>query len=217
MTNVLLSWGIPMWLGSLRTGSQSPEYRARIQALQREVCKAIAKLFHSAAPAPAEPEAPAPPLAPAPEQPAAAPPSAWERLLAAFDENKAALDASRTALDEIKQALVALRQEEQAERESLEQRLREQQQQIADQKTWLTSLDQRVAALGQRHHEPTLSATHLADLKAIFCDLEQSTGRAKAQLEAELITLFMVEATAAIPDAFWPEVLAWYAWSAWRP
>jgi hypothetical protein len=101
-----------MWLGSLRTGSQPPEYRIRIQALQREVCKAIAQLFHSIEPAPAAPEMPATPIAPLSTQPDAPPRSAWERLLTAIDE-------SRAALDETKRALVALRQEEQEERARL--------------------------------------------------------------------------------------------------
>ena len=115
-----------------------------------------------------------------------------------------------------RQALVALREEEQAERAQLEKRLLEQEQRVADLKEWFTSLDRQVALLGQRQQEPTLSATHLSDLKAIFRDLEQAIKRTQAQAEAELTTLFKVEAITAIPDAFWPEVLAWYAWSATR-
>ena len=199
IANVLLTWGVALWLGSLRTGRRSPEYQARIASLQRKVGRAIAQKFHSAAPAPEESETPR--LAPSSIQ-SDAPRSAWERLYA--------------ALDETKQALVALREEEQAERARLEQRLLEQEQRVADLKEWFTSLDRQVAILGQRQQEPTLSATHLSDLKAIFRDLEQATKRTQAQAEAELTALFKVEAITAIPDAFWPEVLAWYAWSATR-
>ena len=202
ITNVLLTWGVSLWLGSLRIGRRTPEYQARIEALQREVSRAAAKQFSRAAPTPEESEAPATHLAPSSIQPDVAPRSAWDRLLA--------------ALDETKQALVALREEEQAERARLEQRLLEQEQRVADLKEWFTSLDRQVAILGQRQQEPTLSATHLSDLKAIFRDLEQATKRTQAQAEAELSTLFKVEAVTAIPDTFWPEVLAWYAWSATR-
>lgn len=73
-----------------------------------------------------------------------------------------------------------------------------------------------MAILGQRPQEPALSATHLSDLKAILRDLEQAAKRAQTQAETELTTLFKVEAISAIPDALWPEVLAWYAWSATR-
>lgn len=201
IANVLLTWGVALWLGSLRTGRRSPEYQARIASLQRKVGRAIAQRFHSAEPTPEEPEMPTH-IVPPPIQPDTAQRSAWERLYA--------------ALDETKQALVALREEEQAERARLEQRLLEQEQRVADLKEWFTSLDRQVAILGQRQHEPTLSATHLSDLKAIFRDLEQATKRTQAQAEAELTTLFKVEAITAIPDTFWPEVLAWYAWSATR-
>jgi len=144
------------------------------------------------------------------EEPGVPPHSAWQRIYHALDE-------ARAALDETKQALVALQQEEQAERERLERRLLEQEQHIADLKEWFISLDRRVATLGQHQQEPTLSATHLADLKVIFRDLEQGARRSPAELEEELISLFKVEAITAIPDEFWPEVLAWYAWSARRP
>jgi hypothetical protein len=55
--NVLLSWGIPLWLGGIRLGGRPPAYRRRVQLLQREVGAVLARRFAGVAvPAPA-PEA----------------------------------------------------------------------------------------------------------------------------------------------------------------
>jgi len=43
--NVLLSWGIPIWLGGIRLGGRSPLYRRRVEILQREVNTALARRF----------------------------------------------------------------------------------------------------------------------------------------------------------------------------
>ena len=43
--NVLLSWGIPMWLGSIQLGGRPPAYRRRVEMLQRDVNAALARLF----------------------------------------------------------------------------------------------------------------------------------------------------------------------------
>ena len=96
----------------------------------------------------------------------------------------------------------------------VKQRVLEQQQQVGGQKAWLLSLDRQVASLGQL--EPGLSATHLADLLSILRLLERESKRPQAQWEAELTSLFRVKAIATIPDAFWLEVLTWYARSARR-
>lgn len=193
--DVLVIDAIPAWLAGIQVSRLAPEKRALAYELQEKARATILSQFPQS-------DTSATAHASAPEQPEAPARSAWDRLLA--------------ALDETKQALVALREEEQAERARLEQRLLEQERRVADLKEWFTSLDRQVALLGQRQQEPTLSATHLSDLKAIFRDLEQATKRTQAQAEAELSTLFKVEAVTAIPDTFWPEVLAWYAWSATR-
>lgn len=64
---------------------------------------------------------------------------------------------------------------------------------------------------------PVLSASHLADLMALFRSLEQATGRTRAQFAHELSETFRVAAINVIPDELWPDVLDWYCWRTQQP
>ncbi|HEU5198354.1 MAG TPA: phage antirepressor N-terminal domain-containing protein [Ktedonobacterales bacterium] len=56
--NVLLSWGIPLWIASIKPGWRSPEYQERLLIIQQNVGAALARMFFQP-PAAAEP-APSP-------------------------------------------------------------------------------------------------------------------------------------------------------------
>jgi hypothetical protein len=43
--NVLLSWGIPLWIATIKPGWQSPEYQERLLVIQQSVGTALARLF----------------------------------------------------------------------------------------------------------------------------------------------------------------------------
>jgi hypothetical protein len=43
--NVLVSWGIPLWLNGIRSGRRSPEQRKRLFIMRREANAALARLF----------------------------------------------------------------------------------------------------------------------------------------------------------------------------
>lgn len=58
MVNVLVSWGIPLWLNGIRSGRRSPEQRKRLFIMRREANAALARMFFQP-PAAAEP-APSP-------------------------------------------------------------------------------------------------------------------------------------------------------------
>ncbi|HEY7348641.1 MAG TPA: phage antirepressor N-terminal domain-containing protein [Ktedonobacterales bacterium] len=47
VVNVLLSWGVPLWLASIRAGGRSPAYRERLLTMQREVAAALCRQFFS--------------------------------------------------------------------------------------------------------------------------------------------------------------------------
>lgn len=47
VVNVLLSWGVPLWLASIRAGRRSPAYRERLLTMQREVAAALCRQFYS--------------------------------------------------------------------------------------------------------------------------------------------------------------------------
>ena len=52
--NVLVSWGIPLWLNGIRSGGRSPEQRKRLFIMRREANAALARMFFQP-PAAAEP------------------------------------------------------------------------------------------------------------------------------------------------------------------
>ena len=43
--NVLISWGIPLWLNGIRSGRRSPEERKRLFIMRREANAALARMF----------------------------------------------------------------------------------------------------------------------------------------------------------------------------
>jgi hypothetical protein len=43
--NILLSWGVPLWLASIRPGGRPPAYRKRLLAMQQEVGAALSRHF----------------------------------------------------------------------------------------------------------------------------------------------------------------------------
>src|SRR5579885_3868396 len=45
IVNVILAWGLPLWLNSIRAGRRSPLYRARLMVLKRQAAAALARRF----------------------------------------------------------------------------------------------------------------------------------------------------------------------------
>lgn len=45
VVNVLLSWGIPLWVANIQHKRQSPEYQERLLVIQQSVGAALARLF----------------------------------------------------------------------------------------------------------------------------------------------------------------------------
>lgn len=45
VVNVILAWGLPLWLNSIRAGRRSPVYRARLMVLKRRAAAALARCF----------------------------------------------------------------------------------------------------------------------------------------------------------------------------
>lgn len=85
VANVLIAWGIPLWLTGIRLASVKPKARPRLIAFQKDVIRALYRHFFS--PTTAIPE-PAPQLSP------------WEAVHAALDELERTLAADMRAVME---------------------------------------------------------------------------------------------------------------------
>lgn len=188
---VLMAEAIPPWVMGIQDKLIAPEKRLLVHNLKMEIVTTLYRHFLAgqAAQPMAEPQA-APLSPPSHGRSRAAADSSWDRLFDALHD--------------------------------IQQEARAQAGQIVEMREWLTSLDRRVGGTGQGSAAglgwiPLLSAAHLADARELLRSLEQSTGRAQAQLEQEMIETFGVSAMNAIPDEQWSDVLAWGLWRARQP
>ena len=94
VVNVILAWGLPLWLNSIRASRRSPVYRARLMILKRQAAAALARRFFS------------PPVSASagfalPEAQEARPRNGAERLLAAAIERLLLLEARVVSLEQM--------------------------------------------------------------------------------------------------------------------
>jgi hypothetical protein len=207
LVDALVAEAIRPWVMGVQINLIVPEKRPLINALKEHAYEALSHALLKPEPEQVVEPAPEPQMAPppriVPDEPSVAPGSPWDRLL----------DAQHISLE----ALHDLRQ--QAEQQ--ERNYRSMAGQIVVFEEWLMSLDRRVAAFqgsaAQSEPQPGLSAAHLVDMRTLFRLLEQTTGRAQAELTQELLEAFRVSAIDAIPDRLWSDVLTWCWWRAQQP
>ena len=97
--NVLVSWGIPLWLNGIRSGGRSPEERKRLFIMRREANAALARLFFQ------PPVAAEPAPYPMPKTVEALPPGPDPLL----EEFRRELERSRQELERLRRELNATR------------------------------------------------------------------------------------------------------------
>lgn len=205
LLDALVAEAIRPWVMGIQINLIASEKRQLISALKEQAYEMLSRALlkpeteQSTQPTP-EPQA-VPLPQPVPRVSSGVSDSPWNRLLEAQQ-------VSQEALRDIRR---------EAEQQAHTQRALGGRMVVVEE--WLMSLDRRVAAVGQGSaaeagQQPTLSTVHQADLRTLFRLLEETTGRAQAQLAQELLGTFRVAAIDTIPDEQWPDVLAWCWWRA---
>ena len=104
IVNVLLSWGIPLWVASIKPGWRSPEYQERLLIIQQNVGAALARLFFQ------PPAATEPASSPMPETVEALPPGPdplLEQYRREVERNRQDLQQYRRELNATRRLLAA--------------------------------------------------------------------------------------------------------------
>ncbi len=190
-TNIIVAWGLPLWLARIQPDKRPPLYRERLLVLQRDARAALSKEFFQN---PTEE-----PAAPKRKKPSAS-----------LEKSSSVLEALQ-GVDEAVHALQrAVAAEQQAQKEELRV-LREEQQAMKER---LRRLEKPFAST-----EPTdlrgafgsqpLTVEQQQKLMSMLRQAQSETGIPYEVLELEVADHCGADHLSAIPQAAWAEALAW--------
>jgi hypothetical protein len=184
ITNVLLSWGIPLWLARIQPDKRPPLYRERLLVLQRDARAALSQDFF--------------------QNPTEEPPPPRREKPSASLEKPSSIRETRQA---IRKAREVLAQAEEQWMDLIEQR----QQTLED---WLQRPEERPAPARPVEPDMLIGSMPLTVRQhRILVDLLQQLHRRSRvpfeTLAAEVADICGVDDLTAISQAAWPEALAW--------
>jgi hypothetical protein len=182
VTNVLLSWGILLWLERIRRGRRAKVYQERLLILQHDAAVELSKPFFQNVT-----EEPSTPKRKKPAARTEKPPSVLE-----------AIQALQQGMQTLYDAVVAEKQEQQ----SLEARVRRLEGRAAPAQAAPT--DSR-ALVGWA----PLAAEQQRILLGWLHEVQRQTGVPLKTLALEVADYCGADRLAAIPQAAWPEAVAW--------
>lgn len=189
-TNIIVAWGLPLWLARIQPDKRPPLYRERLLVLQRDARVALSKEFFQNVR-----EEPAPPKRKKPS--------------ASLEKSPSVLEA----LQGVDEAVHALQRAVAAEKQTQEQEMRAMREEQQEMRAHLKRLESRQASPARRDADdafrPPLTEEQCHKLKSLLRQVQSETGIPYEVLELEVADHCGADHLSAIPQAAWTEALAW--------